>query len=639
MDVIFEKNYLVFPISDNAPEVSIRFLEHGKLLGSYSLPYTEDNPTGSAYLDVRRLRNRRLTLETSTPVYLRQVDQQTVPLLDPSREPASPAMQPQYAPQLGPPIFRADTFYMHYAYTPVSLTWHEIALTPKAPYLVLPVREDAPVRLLRFLDHGTLLAEYRVRLCPEKPEFMAYLDTSRLTGRALTIQSDCEVPIEEAQEIQFQDLYREISRPQIHFTVKNGWNNDPNGLIYLDGIYHMFYQYGPCSVHWNNLHWGHATSKDLIHWQEQPCALCPDQVGTIASGSAVLDQQNVSGLGTKQSPPVLLFYSNTGDGFVQHIAYSTDHLQTIHKMECEPVLPNICAGNRDPSVVWCEELKAWLMALYMDGDEYWLFSSDNLLHWRLHQQLHLPGDNECPDLYPILSDCGERKWVLSGAHDVYVIGSFRDGFFVPEQSPAQLSYGGLMYAAQTFRETWPDVYRISWDMTTNWECRASQQMGIPTKMTLRKEADRYRLCGYPVEAFASLHEQTFSSTAIGLHEGQPYSASLKAAPTDLVLSLDNRLSGNLWIDLFDFPVTLNFDTRTITAGNTAAPLLARANAVRLRLIYDSRTLELYVDEGAAILAAEYAMDFSQCTLRLHSNVSLTVQSLQASALHTIWNAT
>lgn len=636
LDIILEKNYLMFPIRLGSANVRLHFFDGEHLLGSYDLPYTEANPDAAAYLDIRRLKSRLLRIETSSPVYLRQVDQQTVPLLDPSREPVSPGSLPTDVPQIGSPIFRADTFYKHYAYTPVSICRHETCFIPSSAYLVLPVREDAPPKLLRFFENGRLLAEYRVKLCTQNPDFLSYLDIRRWIGHSLTLESSCEVPIRQAKQIDFPDLYREENRPLVHFTVKNGWNNDPNGLIFLNGIYHMFYQYGPCSVHWNNMHWGHATSHDLIRWQEEPCALCPDEIGTIASGSAVLDRKNVSGLGSQQSPLVLLFFSNTGRGFEQHLAYSTDGLQTIQKYVGNPVLPNICAGNRDPRVVWCEDLNKWLMALYMDGDEYWLFSSDDLLHWQMHQQLHLPGDNECPDFYPIMAETGERKWVFSGAHDVYIVGTFQNGLFVAEQSPTQLSYGGLIYASQTFSETWPEVIRISWDMTSNWQCRASQQMGIPTRMTLRRDTDRYRLCAYPVAAFDTLRDSTFSDTSVRLFPEQAYCRKVEAAPTDLLLVLDNSKSGSLNMELFGFWVTLNLSAGNITVGSTTAPLLLHNGTIRLRMIFDRRTLELFIDDGAAVLAAEADTIFSQNFLQLHSTVPISIKLLQISSLQSIW---
>lgn len=144
-----------------------------------------------------------------------------------------------------------------------------------------------------------------------------------------------EIPYTEADEMTLPDLYREPYRPQIHFTTKNGWINDPNGLVYLNGAYHLFYQHNPCEPKWNNMHWGHAVSTDLIHWKELDIALFPDRTGDMFSGSAIVDTQDLLGLQKDDVPSVLLYYTTTKP-FSQYLAYSTDGLKTVQKYSTTP---------------------------------------------------------------------------------------------------------------------------------------------------------------------------------------------------------------------------------------------------------------------------------------------------------------
>lgn len=186
----------------------------------------------------------------------------------------------------------------------------------------------------------------------------------------------------------------------------------------------MFYQHNPVGNGWGNMHWGHAESDDLVHWEEKEIALFPDEMGTMWSGSAVIDTNNVTGFKENEHAPLILFYTAVGTDtsktaadkpFVQCLAYSVDGGETFKKYQKNPIIPQAIIGNRDPKVVYCEEMGCYLMALYMSGNEFRLYKSDNLIDWKSFQNLSIPGDDECPELYPIIADSGKKYWILTGA--------------------------------------------------------------------------------------------------------------------------------------------------------------------------------------------------------------------------------
>ena len=240
-------------------------------------------------------------------------------------------------------------------------------------YLVFPVNHLAAKKRLCFLKGESVVYALDISIDNLNPGFEAFVDVSRFMGETLTLSVSPELPLfyREADEIDLPDLYGEPYRPLVHFTTKSGWINDPNGLIFHEGIYHMFYQHNPCDIVWSNMHWGHATSTDLLHWREEPIALYPDETGAMYSGCAIVDEENRTALGTGGTPPILFYYTATNP-FSQHLAYSTDGLKTIQKHR-PALIGHIVDENRDPSVAYVEEWQAYAMALFLTEHQYALF--------------------------------------------------------------------------------------------------------------------------------------------------------------------------------------------------------------------------------------------------------------------------
>lgn len=371
----------------------------------------------------------------------------------------------------------------------------------KKRYLRIPVKWDGEKAKLTFSDNGKDAVTLDF-LWGEKPDFIYQYDMREQLGKDLTLSFDDErhaFAPEFTDTPDTEDRFAD-SRPLLHFTARNGWNNDPNGLVYYEGRYHMFFQHNPVGNNWGNMHWGHAVSDDLIRWTEEEIALFPDETGTMFSGSAIIDKNNVTGLKCNAHDPLLLFYTAAGTPFTQHMAYSTDGAKTFRKYG--QILPHIKGHNRDPKVVWCEELGAYILALYLDGDEFAIYRSDDLLHWSILQTLKLEGDNECPDMFPL--ECnGKRYWILTAAHSRYYIGEFEGKLFRPKYS-GSLMNGGCHYAAQTFSDIPDRRIHIGWNRSRIPNVSFGSSMTTPCEMRLKELGGKPVLTMTPIGEFDRL---------------------------------------------------------------------------------------------------------------------------------------
>ena len=283
----------------------------------------------------------------------------------------------------------------------------------------------------------------------------------------------------------------EQHRPQFHFSPAAHWMNDPNGMVYYKGTYHLFYQYHPASSIWGPMHWGHATSKDMVHWQEQPIALYPDSLGWIFSGSTVVDVNNTSGFGKNGQPPLVAIFTHhnsvlekqKSDKFqYQSLAYSVDEGKTWIKYAGNPVLPNPGITDfRDPKVRWYEAGKKWIMTL-ATKDRVTFYSSPDLKKWTKESEFGSDlgahgGVWECPDLFP-LNHNGKTVWTLlvsinpggpnGGSATQYFVGDFDGKTFKPYSTQTKwMDYGTDNYAGVTFSNTGNRTVLIGW--MSNWQ--------------------------------------------------------------------------------------------------------------------------------------------------------------------------
>jgi len=353
--------------------------------------------------------------------------------------------------------------------------------------------------------------------------------------------------------------YREPHRPRFHFTPPSMWMNDPNGMVYYEGEYHLFYQYYPDDTVWGPMHWGHAVSRDLVTWQHLPIALYPDKLGYIFSGSAVVDWRDTSGFGKDGEPPLVAIFTyhdpvrasaGTNDHEYQAIAWSNDRGRTWTKYDGNPVLPNVKRAKdfRDPNVFWHEPTSRWIMTLSV-SDHVEFRASKDLKKWRYLSSFGADrgahgGTWECPDLFPLaVSGTGETKWVLllnlnpggpqGGSGTQYFVGDFDGRSFRLDPSFAAtlkiqpavwLDWGMDDYAGVT----WSDIpsedgRRIFIGWMSNWDYAQAvptqpwrSAMTLPRTLALHATGSGYRVYSTPVRELEKLETESVPIPAMKL---------------------------------------------------------------------------------------------------------------------------
>lgn len=392
-----------------------------------------------------------------------------------------------------------------------------VSLDVTEDYLLLPIQDDAPEGKICIVkdneQKGTLM---NVRLARERVDSYVPFALSAYKGQhiSIEIQGVPETALcwkELKLSGSFDMANKESFRPVYHHTPAYGWMNDPNGMFYKDGLYHLYFQYNPYGSVWGNMHWGHSTSTDLMHWKFEGCAIVPDAWGAIFSGSCVVDHENTAGFGKEA---VVAFYTSAkstpwGDIQMQSMAYSLDNGKTFTKYEGNPILTSSEKDFRDPKVFWYAPGKHWVMILAV-GQHMEIYSSVNLKEWKKESEFGAMqgahgGVWECPDLVEIpVEGTREKKWVLicnlnpggpfGGSAAQYFVGSFDGKMFVNE-SPTQtkwMDWGKDNYATVTWNNA-PDGRCIALGWMSNWQYANN----VPTRQyrsanTLARDLTLYR---------------------------------------------------------------------------------------------------------------------------------------------------
>lgn len=389
-------------------------------------------------------------------------------------------------------------------------------------YLLIPVCAEKDTRCISFSDRNGKIYEFNIPVNDRKEPFYSFhylapLNMEKWMGETITVEGD--VPRSFLDGMALSDSIPQAvqSHPLIHFTPNTGWMNDPNGLIFQDGVYHLFFQYNPFDTKWENMCWGHAVSTDLLHWEQKETVLYPDEEGTIFSGSGMVNEKGLLDLPVDAQ---IYFYTcaggqshwSRGRTVVQKLACSTDGGETLQKLEGCGV-KHIAGENRDPKVYWHEESNAYYMVLYLDKNDFMILRSTDLKNWKKSQVFTLDQAWECPDLRQIPVEGGGSRWVFWSADGFYYLGDF-DGYQFKTDGVQHKAYRtAIPYAAQTWWGT-EDVITVPWLRTKNKGKLYTGAMGIPRRLTLAHTKKGMRLRQVPVDSYTQARTNVYS------HEGE-----------------------------------------------------------------------------------------------------------------------
>jgi fructan beta-fructosidase len=477
----------------------------------------------------------------------------------------------------------------------------------------------------------------------------------------------------------------EQHRPRFHFTPKSHWMNDPNGMVFHNNKYHLFYQHYPEGMVWGPMHWGHAVSKDLVHWEHKPIALYPDSLGLIFSGSAVVDAHNTTGFGDGKSDPLVAIFTYHNmpkekagdvDYQTQGIAYSLDDGETWKKYDNNPVLKNPGIRDyRDPKVFWHEASKQWIMILAVQ-DHVELYGSANLKQWKKLSEF---GKNygghggvwECPDLFEVPLEGGQSRWVMlvsinpggpnGGSATQYFVGTFDGTQFTCQTPPAYtawIDYGPDNYAGVTWSNA-PDQRRIFLGWMSNWVYAQQvptdpwrSAMTIPRELSLSVVDNHIVLRSTPAKELIAWRgtPQTFNhlqvKDSLALSELTiPIATSIIKGSVDNT-SFDMVLSNGLHQTLrigYDAAENQFFIDRS-NAGKikfsdnffkkSFAPRLSGDKSINFTIVVDVSSVEVFFDDGLTVMTSIFFPDEDMTSFKIVNNGSqtLNVQQLEVSPI-------
>lgn len=566
-------------------------------------------------------------------------------------------------------------------------------------FVLFPINNEASSRRVRLVKNGRVLRSFTASL-GLPAQWWAHLDVSEWRGQTLTLSIEpdntptphpvMEVAGRGASETDNAELlaavrtsrdiwspetlYREPLRPQFHFSSRRGFNNDPAGLVYHNGQYHLFYQHNPYGLRWSsNMHWGHAVSSNLVHWKELPIALYPREGTTDLfaagrvnridgdfpfTGSGVVDQENTSGWGRNGRPAMVIVFTSTGRG--ECIAYSNDDGVTWTEYQGNPIIRHELDG-RDSKLSWHSQSRQWVIVVYSErpGEEpaaprqsgFAFYTSPDLKSWQ--ERSWIEGFFECPDLFalPIDGDANRMRWVLSDVRGTYYIGEFDGARFIP-RSPRLPGPGGAgaddgyspppVNAAQVFNNH-PEghVVQIAWGVVGTTDAPFTQMMTFPTTLSLRTTSDGVRLCREPVDAIRSLRTRT--------HDFPP----AVLTPSALLTELD----GETWDIEAVFrmgeisPVLMSLGgdeyhylagSQTLRGPGGSVVVPISDGKLRLRILIDRTTVEIFGDLGQAYAMFVRSTPGGNAALALRTwgayPDGLRVEQLSVHALRSAWTA-
>ena len=538
---------------------------------------------------------------------------------------------------------------------PIAEKTRQLVLQKK--YLNFPVKNGAEKRYIHLIIDGKIVREFDIEMAHGEPDFWVFLDVGAFKGKKATVRIDKYDPagtkgfdaVYQADTyIGEEDVYREKLRPQFHFTSKRGWNNDSNGMVYYDGEYHLFYQHNPYGWNWGNMTWGHAVSTDMIHWTELGDAIHPDHLGTIFSGSAVVDTNNTAGFQTGDEKVIVCIYTSAGgrnpmskgQPFTQSIAYSNDRGRTWTVYEGNPVLGHIEGNNRDPKVIWHTPTNQWVMALYLDKSVMAFLTSKDLKSWQFQSKIKC--FHECPELFalPVDRDKNNEKWILYGGSGEYLIGHFDGKEFKSDTDKIRFHYGNCFYASQTFTDI-PESdgrrIQIAWGRVKMPGMPFNQMMLFPVTLTLRSTEEGPRMFAEPVREVGNLHGRKRQWRNKTLKPGENLLSGLSGELLHIRAYLKLAGATEAGFVIRGVPVTYNAEKRELSCQKNKATLRPVDGAIRLEILVDRTSIEIFGNNGRVYMPMGMILADNPTSLEIFTKGGNTeVESLDVIQLNSAW---
>ena len=486
-----------------------------------------------------------------------------------------------------------------------------------------------------------------------------------------------------------EEVFKEPYRPQFHYSPPEKWMNDPNGLVYNDGIYHLFYQYYPGDIVWGPMHWGHAVSQDLVYWEHRPIALYPDEKGYIFSGSAVVDKDNTSGFEDRGKTPLIAVFTyhdingeqaGRDDFQTQAIAYSLDNGQTWTKYEGNPVIGNDGIRDfRDPKVFWHEPTQSWIMIL-VAGEHVKFYRSADLKTWTYlsefgREQGAHGGVWECPDLFPLeVIETGEEKWVLiisinpqapnGGSGTQYFIGNFDGTTFRSGQQEARwLDWGTDNYAGITYNDV-PNEDRILIGWMSNWDYARNtptekwrSAMTVPRKLVLRETNNSLGLFNYPIDNFGTVFKSEFKENMVVAGEKthrfsfdhfNESEVRFRTALRDFEMYFKNEVGDSLVLSMDREKMEFSLDrshSGKVDFHESFAQQVQRMpldnlpeQPFEVRILMDWSSIEVFINEGQHVMTAQIFPNefYQELIINNRSATDLILLDFEVNSAETIW---
>ena len=517
-----------------------------------------------------------------------------------------------------------------------------VSITLEKKFLLIPIWNGARMTRIDLSIDGQNVREFEAELATTKEQisFWSFLDITAFQGMEAILKLDGATEegismIVQANEIPGADaFYSESLRPQFHFSQMLGWNNDPNGMVYYDGEWHLYFQHNPYGWKWGNMHWGHATSTDLVHWKQLPIAIYNKQYGDWAfSGSAVVDENNTAGWQIGDEKVIVASWTSTGRG--ECIAYSNDRGRTFTEYEGNPVVQHT---GRDPKIIWYQPGEHWVMAVYDESEEtersIAFYTSEDMKNWEF--QSKLKDYCECAEIFelPVDGDTSNTRWVAFAADARYAIGQFDGKVFLPEHDGKHQVHHGGYYASQLFNNS-PDgrKIQIGWAQIEMPNMPFNQTFSFPHSLTLRTTGEGIRMFAEPVKEIQKLHQKRHFTENINLTEGQLANLDVSGELFDIRARFEINNATTIGINIGGEQIIYNVQENQLND----AEMKPVNGEISVQILVDRPMMEIIGNNGRVFLTiSRRQRDKVSIISAFAEGGQARLISLEANELRSIW---